>query len=113
MTRSSLLLGAALCLTTGALLGQALLPSAHAQDAPEATIDAPPSQPLDLRCKTFVVDADEGAEFRARDGSTEIGAWVREQEAEGWVILSADLEIGTKATGYPVAYNQVCLQNTP
>lgn len=115
MPRSTLILGAALCLTSGALVGQVLLPTASAEepDAPTAPL-AQPAEPVDLRCRSFVVDLDaDGGSFRARDATTEIGAWVREHEDEGWTVRSVDLEIGSKATGYPVAYNQVCLQNTP
>jgi hypothetical protein len=114
MTRSTILFGAALCLTSGALLGQVLLPTASAQEAERGGgTPLASSEPLDLRCRSFQVDlARDGGEFRARDGSNEIGEWVRQREDEGWSLHSVDLEIGTKGTGYPVTYNQVCLQKS-
>ncbi|MFT5586272.1 MAG: hypothetical protein ACI9VR_003869 [Cognaticolwellia sp.] len=103
------LLIAVTCLSVGTLMGT-LMPSAQAQDS---TIElAPPSTgQAELLCKTFKVTPDDayGGIFETTDTTDPVGQWVQKQTGAGWSVHSVDLEFATKGTGFPVAYNQICL----
>lgn len=108
-TWSQPLLIAATCLSLGLVAGT-LMPAAQAQDpAPDPVPAASPQ--TELLCKTFKVTPDDeyGGVFETTDTTDPIGQWAQEQAAKGWSVHSSDLELGTKGTGFPVAYNQVCL----
>lgn len=61
-----------------------------------------------LRCRTFPVALD-GDGFDTDDGSQPIGAWVLQEERQGWSLHSVQLAVGQKTTGYPQGFQQVCL----
>lgn len=108
-TRSQPLLIAVTCLSVGILLGT-LMPSAQAQD-PAPALAAVAAVQTELLCKTFKVTPDDayGGVFETTDATDPIGQWVIEQGESGWGPHSSDLEFATKGTGFPVAYNQICL----
>lgn len=108
-TRSQPLLIAVTFLAVGTLLGT-LMPSAQAQDPAPIAVPLSPPQ-TELLCKTFKVTPDDeyGGIFETTDATDPIGQWVQDQSADGWGPHSSDLEFATKATGFPVAYNQICL----
>lgn len=73
--------------------------------APEPT--PPPAQ--HLLCKAFAAAADRPGVVDTSDRTTEIGQWVAEQAGRGWRVASVDFEVGTKPTGYPQPWSEVCL----
>lgn len=79
---------------------------AIAQEPPPAA----PAHPIQ-KCRLFALaDVDKDRELATDDRSTEIGQWVTAREAEGWSLVGVDFEMGQKATGYPQAWQQVCLE---
>lgn len=81
--------------------------AAYAQDVGSAPANGAPSH---LRCRLFpVADLDRDREINTADRSSEVGQWVAAREAEGWRLASADFEVGQKSTGYPLAFQQVCV----
>jgi hypothetical protein len=99
------LVGAALALTLAGCL-----PAANAQSELPLAEDPAPTE-LDLSCRVFQTDVrdEHGGIFETHDETDPVGVWVTEQRAEGWQVHSTDFELGTKSTGYPIAYTQVCL----
>lgn len=108
-TWSQTLLIAVTCLSVGTLIGT-LMPSAHAQDPSPVVVTPAPAQ-TELLCKAFKVTPDDayGGVFETTDVTDPIGQWVQEQSGAGWSPHSSDLEFATKGTGFPVAFNQICL----
>ena len=108
-TWSQPLLIAVTCLSVGTLMGT-LMPKAQAQD-PSSDLVRPSPLQMELLCKTFKVTPDDayGGIFETTDATDPIGQWVQKQTETGWSVHSSDLEFATKGTGFPVAYNQVCL----
>lgn len=86
------------------------LPAANAQSEPPPAAPPPPPE-LDLSCRVFQTDVrdEHGGIFETDDQTDPVGVWVTEQRTAGWQVHSTDFEIGTKSTGYPIAYTQVCL----
>lgn len=63
------------------------------------------------KCRLFTLaDLEKDRDLNTEDRSTEIGQWVTAREAEGWRLVGIDFEIGQKSTGYPQAWQQVCLE---
>jgi hypothetical protein len=63
----------------------------------------------DLRCKAFVGSPDRPGVADTSDRTTEIGQWVADGQTKGWEVATVDFEVGTKATGYPQPWVEVCL----
>lgn len=62
------------------------------------------------KCRLFALDdVEKDRELSTDDRSTEVGQWVAAREGEGWTLVGIDFEIGQKATGYPQAWQQVCV----
>ena len=68
--------------------------------------EAPPT-PRRLHCQVFPAPLSEP--FDTRDHSTELGQWVLELESRGWQLHEVDVETGTKPTGFPQGFVQVCM----
>ncbi len=88
-------------LGAGALLGLAVSALAAKADVPHG---------LDLRCATFPASLDAQLDLDTRDATTDLGRWVAARRAEGADVDGIDFEVGTKPTGYPVAFVQVCMR---
>jgi hypothetical protein len=99
----------ALCTLQGALLASRWLPPtmAFAQDSPAPTLEAASVFPGRLLCRTFPADPTGPAVLMPGDKS-DVGGWVAEQD-DTWQIYTVDFEMGTKSTGFPQGWVQVCL----
>ena len=74
--------------------------------------EPPPSQGrLIEKCRLFALaDLEKDRELNTDDRSSEVGQWVFARESEGWRLVGVDVEIGQKSTGYPQAWQQVCME---
>ena len=73
-------------------------------------VTTPTAAPLhDLLCRAFAGAPDRPGVVDTSDRTTEIGQWVAESAAKGWAVHAVDFEVGTKTTGYPQPWLQVCL----
>lgn len=84
--------------------------SAAANDATASRPSPGPTPPLEVTCRVFARPLDPDTPLDTHDATTEIGRWVIAQAAEGWVLRDVQLVLGTKATGYPQAWSNVCLE---
>jgi hypothetical protein len=74
-------------------------------DAQEPT----PVPPRHLSCRAFQGVSDRDWVIDTSDRTTEIGQWVDQQARLGWRVEGVDFEVGTKPTGYPSTWAEVCL----
>lgn len=107
---------AGVCLfQAGWILGSVGLGTAWADPADDEGSDelfAEPAAPYSapFKCRHFPVDAkDKAVTLETADRTSEIGQWVGDQEDNGWTVYSVDFEVGTKPTGFPQGWVQVCL----
>ncbi len=70
-----------------------------------------PPQPASrhLLCRSFQGRTDTDWVIDTSDRTTEIGQWVDQEGKRGWSVDGVDFELGTKPTGYPSTWAEVCL----
>jgi len=73
----------------------------------EAQEPSAPAATRHLRCRAFQGPTDRDWVIDTSDRTTEPGQWVGQQA--GWEVESVDFEVGTKPTGYPSTWAQVCV----
>jgi hypothetical protein len=93
MTSRALWMGIAVCAALGWYFS-----SARAQE---------PTPVRHLKCRTFQGVTDREWTIDTSDRTTEIGQWVGQQA--GWQVETVDFEVGTKPTGYPSTWAEVCV----
>jgi len=71
-----------------------------------ATVGASSGQ---LVCQVFATDVRTPTPIDTADATTEIGQWVSQWVAQGYALFNLDFEVGSKSTGYPQGYVQVCM----
>ena len=92
----------------GLLVGIAAVGVRAFAEEPPTVVEAP--RPVE-KCRLFsLAEMEKDRELNTDDRTTEIGQWVTAREAEGWRLVGVDLEIAQKSTGYPQAWQQVCLE---
>jgi len=71
-----------------------------------ATVGANSGQ---LVCQVFATDLRNPTPIDTADATTEIGQWVTQWVGQGYALFNLDFEVGSKSTGYPQGYVQVCM----
>lgn len=105
--RIGLFVGAVALLELGWICGS-IADSAVAQEPPPPAPVAA-AAPTHLLCKAFAGAPDRPGVVDTSDRTTEIGQWVAEGAGKGWAVSTVDFEVGTKPTGYPQPWVEVCL----